>query len=388
MEPRNPRNGEAVTIHGSVYNAGIIPTGKISDVVTIGYVVNDELVEIGILENVLPGIENGVEISSGSILDAILGKYTVTVIVNYHDTLSHLRDNPGNNIVQKVFQIGMDTPTIIDSDVYQRYNDRTKNQEVTIVGDVTNIFQDKLENQEIFIDIEGIGKRKTTTDSDGTFSAKIDIPYENKPIKILTYTEGNVLPISSQLIFPLKLNDDQSAIALKITSVSDNNNFDYSTLTMVLFQDSYENLFNKITLNEHKLNQMEDILLAVVPGNHEYIAEIYIDGKIVDAFQVNIRNGEVVEKETYVSESAQLQFRVIDEFGEPQNNVIVENWVYSATSNEGGLTNWIDVLPTISANDPYAAKATFPDGTIVWSEQFLVEPEEKKVIQITKRNEK
>ena len=65
IEPENPKDNEVISIHGSVYNAGIIPTEKVSNAITIGYIVNDELVEIALLENVLPGVENGVIISSG-----------------------------------------------------------------------------------------------------------------------------------------------------------------------------------------------------------------------------------------------------------------------------------------------------------------------------------
>jgi len=75
--------------------------------------------------------------------------------------------------------------------------------------------------------------------------------------------------------------------------------------------------------------------------------------------------------------------------GEPQGNVIVNNWIYSATTNEDGFTDWIKVLPTVIAHEPYVAKATFSDGHVVWSDSFLVDSGEKKVVEITqKRDEK
>ncbi|MCA9813374.1 MAG: hypothetical protein KC483_11035, partial [Nitrosarchaeum sp.] len=122
IEPRNPRTGEAVSIHGSLYNAGIVSTGSVSDVVTVGYIVNGEILEINVLEDIKPGIDNGIEISSGPILDARRGTYVITVIVNYHDTLSHLRDNPENNIIQKQFQILNENPLLISFDTYQKYD--------------------------------------------------------------------------------------------------------------------------------------------------------------------------------------------------------------------------------------------------------------------------
>ena len=385
IEPQNPINGEAISVHGSVYNAGIVPTEEVSDVVTVGYIVNGELVEFIILENILPGIENGVEISSGPIFDAIKGDYLVTVIINYHDTLSHLRDNQENNIVQKIFQIGTESPTMIDSNLYQKYNERTKNQEVTMIGQVTNIFQERVKEKEVIINLENKKQIETTTDQEGNFSVEFDIPHTNKPIEITTeIKEKNFLPGFSQFIFPIKLNDKQSAIALELISESENNMFDYSTLTMVLFQDSYDNLFNKISPDDNQKDKIDNFLVSAVPGNHEYIVEIYINGKILDAFQVNLEANEIVKKETYLSESAQIQFKITDEKGEPISGVLVENWIYTAISNEEGLTEWVDVLPTISENDPYVAKAVFPDGTIVWSDSFLVAPDEGKVVQIIK----
>ena len=136
IEPENAKNGEPITIHGSVYNAGIISTEKVSNAVTIGYVVNGELVEISLLENILPGIENGVEISSGPVFDAVHGTYVITVIINYHDTLSHIRDNPGNNIVQKKFQIGEEIPVIVSTNIYQKFDDRTNEQKIRIEGNI------------------------------------------------------------------------------------------------------------------------------------------------------------------------------------------------------------------------------------------------------------
>ena len=170
IEPKNPQEGEAVTIYGSLYNAGIIPSGEVSNVVTVGYIVNGELLEVNLLDSVLPGIENGVKISSGPIFDATSGNHVVTGIVNYHDTLSHLRDNPKNNIIQKMFQIGTDSPAIIDFDVYQHYNDKTNLQQITIQDKLTDIFRKKLENQEITIDVKGITQKKITTDTNGQFT--------------------------------------------------------------------------------------------------------------------------------------------------------------------------------------------------------------------------
>ena len=387
IEPENPVNGEAVTIHGSIYNAGVIASGEVSDAVTVGYIVNGELVEIGLLPNILPGMENGIEVSTGPVFDAISGKYIVTVIVNYHDTLSHLRDNEENNIVQKIFQIGTEIPLIINFDVYQNYNYKTKNQEVLIQGEVTDIFQEKLKNKEVIIDIDETIQEKIITNTDGQFSFKTDIPFKNESVKISVYLEESSFVSSvSQRIFPVKIDKEQSELVLEILPYLSENSLKNSSLTIVLFQDSYENLFKKISTSDHNNQNLmiENFFVIVLPANHEYIVEVYIEGRLLDAFQNYFSTNEVIKKEISILESAQVQFRVINEVGEPQKDVIVDNWIYSTTSGENGFTEWIELLPTFSANEPYVAKATFPNKEVIWSEPFLIEPEERKVISIVK----
>ena len=381
---------KGVEIHGSLYNAGIIPTEAVSNVVTVGYVVNGELLEIKLLENILPGIENGIEISSGPVFDNISGTYVVTGIVNYHDTLSHLRDNPKNNIVQKIFQIGTELPSIINFDVYQSYNDKTKQQQITVKGHLTDIFREKLENQEIIIDIDEIIQEKIITDTDGQFLFETNIPFKNKPIKISTYLEDDLyVPSDSQIVFPIKMNTEQSALALEIISEASENNLKNTTLTIVLFQDSYDNEFKKISVDGDNKNAISnDYTFAVLPSGHDYIAEIYIDGRLFDAFQSYFPSNSIIEREISFSESAQVQFRIINEFGEPQNNIKVENWIYSTVSYEDGFTDWINISPTFTDNEPYVGKAVLPNGEVLWSEPFLIEPEEKKIIQIIHKGDK
>lgn len=387
IEPENPKKGEAVSIHGSLYNAGIIQLEEVSDAVTVGYIVNDEIVEINLLENILPGIKNGVEISSGPTFDAISGNYVVTVIVNYHDTLSHLRDNPENNIVQKRFQIGVSEPSSITYDIYQHYDDKTSKQQIKIQGELMNIFQEKLENKEIVVDIKGVLQEKITTDANGEFSFEKEIPFKNELIEIATQLEEkSFVPSPSQMIFPIKLNSEQSALALEIIPNISGSNFEDQILEIIIFQDSYDKLFKRISTesyNKQDLN-IDNFVLSTLPANYEYIVEVYIGGRILDSFQNYFPNNVVIKEEISISESSQVQFRITNKIGEPQNNVLVENWIYSSTSDEKGLTDWIEVLPTFIESEPYVAKAIFPNDEIVWSEPFQIKENEKKIIHIIK----
>lgn len=387
IEPENPREGETVSIHGSVYNAGIIPNGDVSDAVTVAYIVNGEIVEINLLENILPGINNGIKISSGPVFDANSGSYIATVIINYHDTLSHLRDNQGNNIVQKKFEIGDALPSIITSEIYQYYNKETEKQQITIHGELTDFFQERVINKEIIVDIGTILQKKIATNVNGTFSLTTDIPFVNDIVEVKTNLKDNsLLSRSSQIIYPIKLNEEQSILALEIMPNSPKFNFENSTFTIVLFQDSYDNMFKKISTNEYDEHAkiLDDSFLTVIPANHEYIAEIYYEGRLLSAFQTFFTDNSVVKKDIFIPEYGQVKFRVLDEFGVPQTDILIDNWIYSSVTDTDGMTDWNEILPTVTPNEPYVAKATFPDGSVVWSNPFLLDSEEKKVISIIK----
>ena len=386
IEPQNPREGEPVTVHGSLYNSGIIPTGDISDAVTIGYVVNGELLEINLLESVLPGLENGVEISSGPLFDASSGEYTVTVIVNFHDTLSHLRDNQENNIVQKKFQIGNKIPTLLTFETLQEYNSKTKNQIVTIQGELINISEKESQNKEITIKWND-NKENVITDANGEFSFSKKISFKDEPIKVdVELQENHSFPTENTTIFPIKLNKDQTALSIKILSMK--KEIEKDPLTIVIFQNSYDNLFKKIATNNFDEQSVwsNEIFLTTLPANHEYIIEIYLEGRLLTAFQEFFTANKVVEKEILLPEPVEIRFRVIDELGEPQQNAVVNNWIYSGITNENGFTDWIKVLPTYK--EAYIAKITFADENVSWSEPIFIENGERKVIQIVKEESK
>jgi hypothetical protein len=387
IEPENAKDGEALSIHGSLYNAGVISTEEVSNAITIGYIVNDELVEIAMLENILPGVENGMIISSGPVLDSRQGNYVITVIINYHDTLSHLRDNPENNIVQKRFQIGTKDPSLIAYDISQQYNDRTEQQQIKIQGKLTNVFQEEIRNKEIIVNVKGILEEKTITDANGEFFFETHMPFKNELIEITTQLEEDPFFANpTQMIFPIKLNNEQSALALEIISDTPESNLKKQVLTAVVFQDSYDELFKKVSTDSYNEQDLiiENFILSNLPANHEYIVEVYVGGRILDAFQNYFPNNKVIKKEISILESAQVQFKITDKAGEPQNNVKIENWIYSSISNEEGVTEWIDILPTFTENEPYVAKAIFANGETVWSESFQIEEGEKKTIHIIK----
>ena len=391
MDTKNPTLGQPISVHASVYNAGIISSGDFTDFVSVAYFVNGELVEINLLKNIDPGIDNGIAISSGPIFDAVPGDYVVTVIINYHDTLSHLRDNLENNIIQKRFQIVDDkVPPLISFDVRQYYDPLTETQLVNVQGDLTNISHKTPQNNNVTIDIGG-GKSTVFADMNGQFFLDTSIEFSDEPVKITASLENNpIAPSVSKTIFPLKLEDGQSALALEITYESESDVYENPEIVTILFRDSYDHLFKKISnYDEGRQDTLtEELIMNILPANHEYIGEIYLEGRLLDAFQSNFTKNHVVSKEILISDTAQIRFSITNEKGMPQRNIVVDNWIYSTISGDDGYTDWIPVIPTVTPNEPYVAKALFPDGRVTWSEPFLIEHGEKKVIKIIQGSDK
>ena len=150
-EPANPQPGDLVNIKSIVYNAGLDSTKSITDTITVGYFVNGNLVKIAELPDIQPGIENGVLISSGPLWTAVEGNNTITVILNYHETLSPITDNLENNIMQRIIPIGEPKPSTVFFEVFQEYDSLTKKQEITIKVELSQkkiVFLFELEEDE------------------------------------------------------------------------------------------------------------------------------------------------------------------------------------------------------------------------------------------------
>ena len=194
--------------------------------------------------------------------------------------------------------------------------------------------------------------------------------------------ENSFFPETSKTIFPLKLNEEESGLFIKMTSSDvDLNNI---TWTVIIFQDSYDNMFKKISSEQRNIRNflMNDSLLTALPADHNYIVEVYLEGRFLTAFQDYFTQNEVIEENILISESAEIRFKVVDKQGVPQENVTIKNWIYSAVTDETGFTDWIDVMPT--SQEKYSAKAIFRDESVTWSESFNVDNNERKVIQIMK----
>ena len=256
LEPRDPMPGDIVSINSSIYNQGTQSTNSVTDVVTVGYFLDGDLIKIDTLPDIVPGEDNGVKITTGPIWTAIDGIHTITVILNYHDTLSHLTDNLENNIMQKVYHIGdWENPNPrISAELFQEYNQDKDNQDIQIAGEVDLPLDVLKSNPKIIIQFDNNG---SYNDGDN-FKQRYIIPINldtrsfyfketfqyfqtTIPITISYFTDRDESYEYKLQTYPIKLEENNSAWILQDSTDS----FRSQKFLVAIYDESY-NLIKKI----------------------------------------------------------------------------------------------------------------------------------------------
>lgn len=482
LEPDNPKPGDMISIHSSIYNLGTQSTKEVTDVVTIGYFINGDLIKISALTDVRPGVENGIEVSTGPIWLATDGIHTVTVILNYHDTLSHLSDNFENNIMQKKYHVGNwqnVSHSLISFDLFQEVIPNTQNQIIKIIGKIilpenyskydtprivlklndekgiihnypvlinketnsfyweetrpvsntiipiTTSFSDSRYDNPLYhytLNLYPIGlnqneslfvlKLPNSTESNNFKNQKFNVVIFDESYQLITkyntnqisnyqiekikpiqlsghlfqmknhvvpsnpvlstnhdgdllyvilpggksynfeiYSENSLVYSASKFLKPNKilndiietkntynvnLNQNESLLSLKLSDPTTHHTFRNSEFIIVVFQDSYDNLFKQISTfrNSDLILTPDEDLLTVLPANHKYIMEIYLNGEFINSFETFFKSKDVITKHIPFPELTPIKSEIIDDLSDPLNNLSVEKWKHPAIANE------------------------------------------------------
>lgn len=389
LEPKNPKPGQAVSIHSEIYNIGTESTMSVTDVVTIGYLINGDLIKIDPLVDVKPGLENGIHITSGPVWNAWNGEYTITVILDYHDTLSHITDDSANNIMQKVFRIGnyQNKDNLISFDIYQKFRPEIDRQEISIIGNI--VLPDslpKFPKPKMIIDINGIKYTSNIDASNGDFYFSEIFPVVNQTIPIVLSFDNERFSkfgySSTKNLYPIKLTDNDSALVMRISNSSEYHSFKENDFTFVIYDSNY-NILKKIDSND----KIEDLIsyntFPITLEEGKYNIETYFEGRLLYVTVVNLEQNKVVEKSIDIPESGKIKVQVVDKNNNPINDAQVKIDKHVQRTNHEGETNWFKVLPTIyKISEPYAVQITINNENIIWSEQFTIEAGEEKIITI------
>ncbi len=289
LEPRYLVPGDIVSINSSIYNLGTQSTNSVTDVVTIGYFLDGDLIKIDILPDIVPGENNGVKITTGPIWTAIDGIHTVTVILNYHDTLSHLTDNLENNIMQKVYYIGdWENPNPrISAELFQEYNRDRDKQNIQITGKVDLPLDVLKSNPKVIIQFGDDDSYNNIDNFKQHYTVPIDLDTRSFYFKETHQYFQTTIPITISYstdrgesyeyklqTYPIKLNENNSAWILQESTDS----FRSQKFLVVIYDESY-NLIKKVeTYNIPDItteNTVNSYVSVILPGDQLYNMEVY-----------------------------------------------------------------------------------------------------------------
>ena len=284
LEPENPEPGDIISIRSSIYNQGTQSTKEVTDIVTIGYFIDGNLVKISRLTDVRPGVENGIEITTGPIWQATDGIHTITVILNYHDTLSHLTDNFENNIMQKEYHIGNwknISTSLISFDLFQETIPDTQNQLVKIIGKI--VLPENYPKYPVprialeFIDEkDNVQKFSTTVDEKtNSFYWREIMPVSNT-MKHVTASLSDTRYINSfyehkQNMYPINLKQNESLFALKSSNSIESDNFKNQEFTVVIYDELYQPIkkYETSQISDYPIKKTKTIQLPASPFKEE-----------------------------------------------------------------------------------------------------------------------
>ena len=385
IEPENPQIGELVSITADVYNSGIFETNSVTSIITAAYFVDEDLLYVDEIGNVKPGLSNKIQISSIPIWNVESGTHTIKIILDYHNTLVDDNDSPDDNIIEKTLDIDDSNELKLSLTTSPEYIIQNKD----VLFEITLFVEDAdsgkpLNNKQVLIKFDD-DEIPLITNTSGmvTFSKMIN---SSESLGVEAYFSGDdaYLPSSSSLEIYSISNNNIPGIMMKVTDIYNQKNFADNLFEFIIFQDDYDNLFKKIFPDSTFYDS--NSFWVSLPPDHEYFTEVYLDGRFISLTEkVSLQENTVVVEEILLPEPAEIRFRVIDELGEPQQNAVVNNWIYSGITNENGFTDWIKVLPTINDN-PYDVEIVLSDKKIIQNHQILVFSDERKTIDVVIMN--
>ena len=350
-----------------------------NSIITVGYFVDDELIYIGTLENVLPGIKNKLQISSPPLWPSQSGIHDVKVILDYHDTLLDGLDSPENNLISKTIDVFNPITTEILVQTSSQYfirGEHTHQITLTLINSET---KEPIPKQEISIDFDGkLASLITNNEGKTSFSKTISL---SEPLEINAFFVGDEQYLETNTpitLFPLP-NTDSSYLVLELVDSKNHLNFTDNLIEILIFQDSYQTLLQKIIPDQNTLLDNDTVWISL-PPDHYYFSEIYLEGRLIFATESELlRENSVSTKQLKVPQLGQIKFKIVDEHRKLIPNTVVKNWFYSFSA-ENGISDWKYVLPT---NDmPYVAEVFSEDKKLAASSPFLVFPGEQKTIEI------
>ena len=379
LNPLFPKDGQLVAITAEVHNSGIKSTHSLNSIITVGYFIDDELIHVGTLENVLPGIHNKLQITSPPLWPSESGVHDVKVVLDYHNTLLDELDSPQNNSISKIIDVSPPISTEILLETSSQYFIQGEHSPKISLLLINSETKEPIPNQEILLKFDDKLTSLITNDmGTSSFSNTISL-YDSLDIYATFVGNEQYLQSNTSITLFSLPNTQSSYVVLDMIDPKNQFNFKDYSIEVLIFQDSYETLLKKIVPDKATLLD-DDTFWISLPANHFYFSEIYLDGKIFFVTKSEwLDDNSVITKQLKIPELAQLKFKIVDENRKLIPDTIVKNWFYSIPT-ENGISDWQYVLPT--NNIPYVAKVFSEGSKIGESSPFLVFSGEQKTIEI------
>jgi len=169
----------------------------------------------------------------------------------------------------------------------------------------------------------------------------------NLEYSALKFLENNKVSndvIEPKNIYNVNLNQNESLLSMKLSDTTNHHTFRNSVFDIIIFQDSYDYLFKKLsTFENHDLYLTPNgELLTVLPANHKYVVEVYLNGKLINSFETFLKSKHVITKQI-TTESTNAKFEILNGLINYLDDVYVENMVQSLVPNKFGEGNVIPI---------------------------------------------
>ena len=279
LDPLFSKDGQLVSITAEVHNAGIKNTHSFSSIVTVGYFVDGQLIHVGTLDNIMPGIKNTIQISSPPLWESRNGTHQVEVILDYHNTLLDELDSPENNSISETIHVSPPITTEILLETSSQYFIQGNyDPQITLVL-LNSETGDPIPNQEIFLNFDDkLTSLITNAEGKASFSNTISL---FEPVDITATFIGDEQHLqtdSSITLFPLS-NTQSSYLILDLIDSQNQFNFKDYPIEILIFQDSYDTLLKNIIPDQNTLLNNNTFWISL-PADHFYFSEIYLDGQL------------------------------------------------------------------------------------------------------------
>ncbi len=206
-----------------------------------------------------------------------------------------------------------------------------------------------MNEKEIIWNIGG-EETKVTTNKEGKNSFLNTIYFFNTyTVEVFFEGDTQYTPSNSSLTIHSLPKEITAAMIIKLSNTKEQYNFEEYEFEIIIFQDSYQGVVKKIKPNPTILLDSKTLLVPLSP-EHDYFAEIYLDGKIFSVTdKERLKENNLIIKEVEIPETAYIKFKMVNDESLFIKEGIVKSETYSIPI-KNGITKTENTLAAIKVS--------------------------------------